>query len=313
VAETWSRRVPHFINAYGPAEATVCATLATIKGTAGKPPIGRPLSNVVVYLLDEQQQLVPVGVEGEIYIGGVGLARGYLNQPESTAERFIPNPFCTVAGGRLYRTGDRARWLTSGNIEYIGRRDGQVKMRGYRIELGEIEAILKEHVGVKSAVVALREDAPGDKRLVSYVVWAENQPGSLLTGELSHYIRKRLPYYMTPSAFVVLESLPLTPSGKIDRKALPAPSTFRPQLLVPYFAPRDGIETTIAGIWEEALGIKGVGVYDNFFELGGHSMLLVQIHAKLTEIFQDKITIVNLFEYPTIDSLVGFMTSGQTE
>src|SRR4028119_2501746 len=215
-----------FFNAYGPTESTVCATIAECSDSSESPPIGRPIANIQVYILDAQLQPVPIGIPGELYIGGAGLARGYLNQPELTAYRFILNPFTNEPGDRLYKTGDLARYLSDGNIEFLGRLDDQIKIRGFRIELGEIEAVLGQHPAVQEAVVVVREDVPGNKRLVAYVV--VNQLAAPTIPHLQQFLKQKLPEYMVPSAFVLLSALPLTPNGKIDRRALPAPDTSRP-------------------------------------------------------------------------------------
>jgi non-ribosomal peptide synthase protein (TIGR01720 family) len=239
-------------------------------------PIGRPLPNVEIYLLDEERRPVPVGVPGEIYIGGAGLARGYLGRPELTAQRFVAHPF--RPGARLYRSGDLGRYLPDGNLEFLGRLDDQVKIRGFRIELGEVEANLAAHPAVGECVVCAREDSPGDKRLVAYVVPAPG--GGAGPSELREHLRARLPHYMVPAAFVTLPALPLSANGKVDRKALPAPEGDRPALAQPYLAPRTELEEALAAIWAEVLGLDRVGVEDNFFELGGDSILSLQVVSR---------------------------------
>jgi amino acid adenylation domain-containing protein len=291
-----------FINAYGPTEGTVCATIAVCRDDGERPPIGRPMRNVEVYLLDEQMRSVPSGVAGEIYIGGVGLARGYKNRPDLTAERFIPHFFSDEPGARLYRTGDLGRWLPDGEIEYLGRTDHQVKVRGFRIEPGEIEAALLSHEAVKEALALVREEASGEKRLIAYVVAPSEQEAATVS-ELRRHIRERLPEYMVPSVFVVLDKLPLTPNGKVDRHALPEPDSARPMLEQAFVAPRSQIEQRIARVWEQVLGIERVGAHDNFFDLGGHSLQMVRVQDKLREEFAQKLSIVELFQYPTINAL----------
>ncbi|HEY0371588.1 MAG TPA: AMP-binding protein, partial [Thermoanaerobaculia bacterium] len=276
-----AKAIPHVEvhNLYGPTEAAVDVTAWPCEvGQYGQiVPIGRPVANTRIYILDADGEPVPVGVAGELFIGGVQVARGYLNRPELTAERFIANPF---AEGRLYKTGDLARWLPNGTIEYLGRNDFQVKIRGFRIELGEIEAKLAQCDGVREAVVVAREDVPGDKRLVAYVVWSAGAtlPPSALRDALS----AQLPEYMVPSAFVTLDALPLSPNGKLDRKALPAPEATA-LIAREYEAPEGEIEEQLAAIWQELLRVERVGRSDSFFELGGHSLLAVQLQTRITD------------------------------
>ncbi|PHM46881.1 Amino acid adenylation [Xenorhabdus miraniensis] len=269
------------INAYGPTEATVCATFYPCDAQDERvPPIGRPIANTHIYILDTQGQPVPLGVTGEIYIGGVGVARGYLNRPELTAERFIPNPFSAVSGARLYKTGDIGRWLPDGNIEYLGRNDFQIKLRGFRIELGEIEARLTQCPGVREAIVIAREDIPGDKRLVAYLLAQSNI--ELVPAELRQQLAQHLTEYMLPSAFVTLETFPLTPNGKLDRKALPAPEESAIATRN-YMAPEGELETILAQIWQDLLGLERIGRHDHFFELGGHSLMIVSLIERLRQ------------------------------
>ncbi|HEV2864150.1 MAG TPA: amino acid adenylation domain-containing protein [Pyrinomonadaceae bacterium] len=292
-----------FVNLYGPTENTVITTSGRVAPSAATPDaaphIGRPVDNVEVYLLDSQLRPVPAGVAGELHIGGGQLARCYLNRPALTAEKFIPNPFAREAGARLYKTGDAARFLADGNIEFLGRLDQQVKVRGFRIELGEIETILLQHPSVAEAVVLTREDVRGDARLVAYVVAREG--AELPAGELRCYLKERLPEYMVPSAFVVLDSLPLTPNGKVDRRALPEPDTAAAE--DEYVAPRTAAEEILAGIWAEVLRVEKVGVRQNFFELGGHSLLATRIVAKIQTAFQIDLPLRTLFESPTVEGL----------
>jgi aryl carrier-like protein len=245
-----------------------------------------------------------VGVPGELHIGGVQLALGYLNRPELSAERFIPDPFSKKPGARLYKTGDLARWRADGAIEYLGRLDFQVKIRGFRIELGEIEAAISAHPDVVQCVVVARRDESGDGRLVAYVQSAENM-GRLQT-EIRDALKKRLPDYMIPAVFVAVESFPLTGSGKVDRKALPDPGNLRPELATSYVAPSGDLENMLAKQWRELLKLERIGAHDNFFELGGHSLLLAQAHARLRAAGRD-LTIVDMFQHPTIRSLAEFL------
>jgi amino acid adenylation domain-containing protein len=293
-------------NLYGPTEAAVDVTWWPCeRGSARKVvPIGRPVANTQMYVLDSSLNPVPVGVPGELYIGGVQVGRGYWGRPELTAEKFIPDPF--VPGGRLYKTGDLSRWLPDGVIEYLGRNDFQVKVRGLRIELGEIEAALSEHVTVGQAVVVSREEIPGDVRLVAYLVPRADASPSV--ADLRVFLKDRLPEYMIPSAFVILPSLPLNPSGKVDRKALPAPERMRSSLATQYEAPRTEVEAMIADLWKDVLRLEKVGVHDNFFDLGGHSLLLVQVQARLERHLKRKLAVVDLFQYPSIETLSRHLT-----
>jgi len=265
------------------------------------PPIGRPIANTQMYILDQHNCPVPAGVAGELYIGGTALARGYLNRPELTAEKFIPHPFSDDTGARVYKTGDLARYLPDGNIEFLGRIDHQVKIRGFRVELGEIESVLGEHSGVKHTVVVACEDTPGDMHLVAYIVPVQGH--ALNTSDLRHYLKEKVPDYMVPAAFVILEALPLTPTGKVDRKALPPPDQRKTGTDAGIVGPRNVTEETLASIWCELLGLDSVGVYDNFFELGGHSLLSVRLLDKIEKTFGRKFPLAALFQAPTIDAL----------
>ncbi|MFN6237853.1 MAG: amino acid adenylation domain-containing protein, partial [Microcystis sp.] len=301
----------NFFNAYGPTETSVCATVEKWTDETLKVTIGRPIANTQVYILDSHLQPVPIGVPGELHIAGAGLAKGYLNRPELTQEKFIPNPFekdevipptPLNKGGnepsKLYKTGDLARYLPDGKIEYLGRIDNQVKLRGFRIELGEIEALLNQNEAVQSSCVIVREDNLGDKRLVAYVV---PQPEINLTiNEIRQFLRAKLPDYMVPTAFVLLDTFPLTPNGKIDRRALPVPDL---QSQGEYIAPRNPIEEKMAQIWAEVLKLKRVSIEDNFFELGGHSLLATQVISRLQETFEIVLPLRYLFESPTIAQL----------
>jgi natural product biosynthesis luciferase-like monooxygenase protein len=293
-------------NMYGPTETTIWSSSERISG--GEITIGRPIANTQIYLLDEQLQPVPLGVPGRLYIGGDGLARGYLRRPDLTAERFIPDPFSQTPGSRLYHTGDLARYLPEGRLLYLGRSDQQIKLRGYRIELGEIETALRQDPQIRQAVVVVREDDPGDARLVAYVVREQGntgtgEPTEDLALDLRSFLLDRLPEYMIPSAFVPLDELPLTPNGKIDRRALPRPDTQQPTSEERYVAPRSALESVIANTWAKILGVERIGVHDNFFLLGGHSLLAIKIAAQLGKTFQMQLPVRRLFEQPTVAAL----------
>lgn len=291
-----------FFNAYGPTETTVCASMLDVSDNSyTNPPIGKPIDNFQLYVLDSNARPLPVGVPGELHIAGMGLARGYLNRPDLTAEKFIPNPFSPEEGARLYKSGDLVRFLPDGNIEFLGRIDHQVKVRGFRIELGEIESVLDDHPDIRDVVAVVREDKPGDKRIVAYLI--SNGEAELTVGELRTYLRDRLPDYMIPSAFMTLDEFPLTPNGKIDKKALPAPDQSRPELESEYVAPRNEIEEKLAKICVELLTVEKVGIYDNFFELGGHSLLATQFISHIREEFDVELPLRTLFETPTVAEL----------
>ena len=291
----------HVINGYGPTEGTTftcCYTVRDEQKLHDSVPIGRPIANTQVYLLDQELRPVPIGVPGELYLGGAGLARGYLHQSALTAERFIPHPFSEEGGQRLYRTGDRVRYTAEGVIEFLGRADNQVKVRGHRVELGEIEAVLARHSAVRECIVVVRDES-GDNRLVAYIV-AESEQQPPPAEDLRHYLGEKLPDYMTPSRFVFLEALPLTPNGKVDRRALPAPDATRDDLIVTYFAPQTPTEEMLANIWSDVLGVEQVGVRDNFFDLGGHSLLATRVMSRIREAFSVEIPLRELFDQPTV-------------
>jgi aspartate racemase len=299
------------LNAYGPTETTITATAFELNRqrcenrSFQRIPIGRPLANREIYILDNYGNPVPVGVPGELHIDGVSLARGYLNRPELTAERFVPNPFSEESGARLYKTGDLARYLPDGNIEFLGRVDHQVKIRGFRIELGEIEAALDQHPAVREAVVLAREDTPGEKRLVAYVV--AEQESHPTANDLRSFLKEKLPEHMVPALFVPLDALPLMPNGKVDRRALPAPDRTRPELEKAFVAPRDDLELQLAQIWEEVLGVRPVGVRDNFFELGGHSLLAVRLFALIEKRLSRKLPLTTVFQGATVEHLASLL------
>jgi amino acid adenylation domain-containing protein len=298
-------------NLYGPTEAAVDVTYWACRRDDPRlfVPIGRPIANIQIYILDARLQPAPLGVAGELHIGGIGVARGYLNRPELTAERFIPDPFRSAPVGgpaldpavRLYKTGDLARYLPGGEIEYLGRLDHQVKIRGFRIELGEIEAVIRQSPGILETVVVAREDTPGDKRLVAYVALAK--PDSLNADELRESLRTSLPEHMIPAAFVPLAELPLTSSGKIDRRALPAPNYESAQPGQVHLEPRNQTEKSMATIWAEVLQLGKIGIHDNFFELGGHSLLAVRLFAQISRTFGKTVSMNTLFLTPTIAEL----------
>ena len=286
------------LDLYGPTETTIWSTYREVHGTDNYSCIGRPIANTQVYVLDSSKQLVPVGVPGELYIGGDGLAQGYLNRPDLTAERFVPNPFSQDPHSRLYRTGDRCRWRADGNLEYLGRIDHQVKLRGFRIELGEIESTLANHSSIAQCVVILREDRPGDKRLVAYYTASGEIHPSI--AQLREHLQASLPEYMIPSAFVRLDALPLTPSGKIDRRALPVPDMKDIDAQEHYTPPRNGMEEELVEIWQEILGIERIGIHDNFFALGGHSLLAVRLTSRVLDVFDVQLGVRQVFENPSI-------------
>ena len=288
-------------NMYGPVEATIWSTASKVESLTGPVSIGHPIANTQIYILDSHAQLVPVGVSGELHIGGSGLARGYLNRSDLTAEKFIPNPFGDEPGTRLYKTGDLARYLADGSIEFLGRIDQQVKLRGFRIELGEIEAALRQHPAIRDSVVTLRSDISGERRLVAYVIPGREQ--FPVASDLRKYLQEHLPDFMVPSSYVTLDQFPLTPNGKVDRRALPAPDSTRPDLKAAFVAPRTPTEEVLAGIWAHLLGLENVGIQDNFFDLGGHSLLATQVLSRIRAAFGVDLPLRKLFESPTVSGL----------
>ncbi|MFN7140346.1 MAG: non-ribosomal peptide synthetase, partial [Limisphaerales bacterium] len=291
------------LHVYGPTETTTFASwfeIESVPDGATTIPIGRPLSNTTFYVLDKQRQPLPVGIPGELYIGGDGLARGYFNRPELTSAKFIQSPFETDE--RLYKTGDLVRYLRDGNIEFLGRIDNQVKIRGFRIELEEIEIALEQHPVVRDAVVIVRDNRSG-KRLVAYVVAQDNPPA---VEELRHFMKQKVPDFMVPSAFVFLPALPLTPNGKVDRRALPEPQMEKSNGSESDL-PRNNLENQLAKIWERILGVKPIGIYDNFFELGGHSLMAVRLFTQIEKSMGQKLPLSTLFKAPTIEGLANVM------
>ncbi|MCA1579632.1 MAG: amino acid adenylation domain-containing protein, partial [Acidobacteria bacterium] len=312
LAEKVLREVPtcQSNNMYGPTEATTFTTYypMVVDELGSNVSIGWPISNTEVYVLDESMSPVGIGMIGELYIAGDGLARGYLRRAELTAERFVPYPFSNAGGARLYRTGDIVRYLEDGRVEFFGRADDQVKVRGYRVELGEIEAVLREHPALRAAVVEARREADGERQMVGYVVSAN---GDAVSGsQLREWLRQRLPDYMVPNVYVPLDELPLTPNGKVDRKALPDPGVARQEEEREHVAPRNAVEEVLSGIWAEVLKQEQVSVHDNFFELGGHSLLATQVISRVREAFKIELPLMKLFDQPTV---AGFATAVEVE
>jgi acyl-coenzyme A synthetase/AMP-(fatty) acid ligase len=286
------------LNFYGPTETTVWSAVYEFLFKDDPVCVGRPLANQQIYILDRNMQPLPVGVAGEVYIGGDGLSRGYRNRPELTVEKFVPDPFGNKPGARLYRTGDLARRRSDGNIEFIGRVDYQVKLRGFRIELGEIEAALGQHPSVRARAVLVQEVTPGDRRLVAYLV--PEQGHAPTTSELRRFLQAKLPDYMVPSQFVFLEAMPLNSNGKVNRRALSAPGASRPEVEGGFVAPRNPVEVAVARSWAEVLRIDKVSVYDHFFELGGHSLLAIRLMTRLRETLFVDLPLRTVFETPTL-------------
>lgn len=289
-----------FLNAYGPTEVTVYATISHITDE-NNVNIGRPLDNVKIYILDSNLQPLPVGVSGEMYIGGDGLARGYLNKPELTAKKFVPNPF---AEGKLYKTGDLAKYLSDGNIEFIGRIDDQVKIRGFRIELGEIETTLTQHPQIQEAVVLVKENQDKNKYLIAYLILKDK---GLQNETIKSFLRKKLPDYMIPSVFIFLDKFPLNSNSKIDRKALLLLKNQKP-IETTYVKPESDLEKNIVEIWQQVLKVSTIGIHDNFFDLGGNSLLMARVSSELSEQFSHNLSILELLQYPTINSLANYLS-----
>lgn len=300
---------PQLVNMYGITETTVHVTYRPLRQSdalSSASVIGRPIPDLAIYVLDSRRQPVPVGVPGELYVAGAGVALGYLNRPELTAERFVENPFDS---GVMYRTGDQVRWRADGDLDYLGRLDHQVKLRGFRIELGEIEAALQQHPAIREAVVLLRHESPAPPRLVAYLVYRTAPPSDR---DLRQWLQTKLPDYMVPAAFVALPALPLTPNGKLDRRRLPAPSSDRPALSVAFVRPQSALEQTIAGVWRSLLQLDTVGIHDSFFDLGGDSLGLMQLHHRLQVELNTQFELMDLFRYPTIAALAEFLSTADS-
>jgi aspartate racemase len=301
------------INGYGPTENTTfttCYPMTDVSALGSSVPIGRPIANTQVYILDARLQPVPIGVAGELYTGGDGLARGYLNRPELTAEKFIPDPFSEDPAARLYKIGDLARYRPDGSIEFLGRIDHQVKIRGFRIELGEVESVLSQHVSVREAVVLAIEDKPLDKLLVAYVVADRHKVDK--SSELRNFLKQRLPDYMVPQAYVFLDALPLTPNGKVDRQALSKHDFKRFARENELMAPKTATQKFIVGIWRKLLGINKIGIYDNFFDLGGHSLLATRVISHVRDTFQVELPVHCFFDAPTVAGLSEVLENYET-
>jgi acyl-coenzyme A synthetase/AMP-(fatty) acid ligase/acyl carrier protein len=293
-------------NLYGPTETTVWASAHRLR-PGERVSLGRPLANLRLHLLDDDLAEVPPGVVGELYVGGAGVAHGYLGRPALTAARFVPDPFGARPGGRLYRTGDLARWHADGTLEFAGRRDHQVKLRGHRVELGEVEVALSAHPAVAAAVAVLDEPEPGDARLVAYVVPAPDHGEPPTAAVLTGYLRRRLPAVMLPSAIVTLDALPVTPTGKVDRRRLPPPGDRHPDLDTPEVAPRTELEREVAALAARLLGLDRVGVRDDFFALGGHSLLAARLVTELRRRYEVDLAVMELFMVPTVEHLAALI------
>jgi acyl-coenzyme A synthetase/AMP-(fatty) acid ligase len=304
-------------NMYGPTETTIWSSTHAVEpsaekrdGETGTTPIGRPIANTRFYILDEALALVPTGVAGELVIGGDGVARGYLRRPELDAQRFVPDPFAEDSGARAYRTGDLARYRRDGVVEFLGRTDQQIKVRGHRIEPGEIESLLARQPSVREAVVVAREDTAGDQRLVAYLVARSGEiAAEAHETALRDALKAELPAYMVPSQFLFVDRIPRTPNQKIDRRALPAPEKTARAAAEPT-PPSSELEARLAQLWQATLGIEKVDVEDNFFDLGGHSLLAVRIHRRLGELTPKRVSLTDLFRFPTIRSLARFLADG---
>ncbi len=313
--EKYSDRSPQLVNMYGITETTAHVTYRPLSASdcngTRESGIGRPIPDLQVYILDRSLNFVPVKVPGEMYVGGAGVARGYLNRPELTAEKFIPDPFSGKPGARLYKTGDLGRYMPDGTIEFLGRIDHQEKIRGFRVEMGEIEVVLGQHAGVRESVVVAREDRYDDKRLVAYVVPYNRSED--ISRELRNFLKGQLPSYMIPAAIVMMDSIPLTTNGKVDRRALPVPDPERPDVETPYTGPCTPTEDRMAAIWSDVLDLRQVGIHDNFFDLGGHSLLATRVISLLRDTFQVEIPLRSLFEKPTVAGLAGEVDSVESD
>ncbi len=310
------------VNAYGPTEAADDITQFIVNKPFDENqrtvPIGKPLANLNIYILDEQMQLLPIGVPGEICVSGIGVGEGYWKNEEKTNLSFVPNPFPDARKklpenrrDLIYKTGDLGRWLSNGNIEFLGRIDHQMKIRGFRVELGEIETFLSQHPNVRENIVIVHQEEPGNLQLVAYVVAKTELVPSI--SELRNFLKEKLPDHMLPSTFVILDNLPIAPSGKVDRKALPKPDNLRPILETAYVLPRNEMEHTIADIWQKVLKVEKVGIQDNFFDLGGHSLNVLQVYSKLRELFKPDLAITDLFKYPTISSIARYLNQEEDD
>jgi hypothetical protein len=305
LATKLARRTKRAWNCYGPTETTIWSSTWLIDIERGAVSIGRGASNTQLYVLDATLQPVPVGIPGELFIGGDGVTRGYMGRPELTRERFVANPFTKATNGRLYRTGDLVRWSADGNLEFLERVDSQVKVQGFRIELGEIEAILTTHPAVSRCAVIARTEKEGDSQLVAYYIATGNAVG---VDELRRHLRLSLPEHMVPAAFVTLPDLPLSSSGKVDRKALAACAV--PQVEEPRLKPRDGLEQALAEIWKDVLGVDAVDARRTFFEHGGNSLKILRVQQRIRAKLEMSVAAVDLFKYPTIESLAGYLRQG---
>jgi surfactin family lipopeptide synthetase A len=305
LADQLLQKVGSLWNMYGPTETTIWSTTAKVEPGPNAVSIGQPIANTQLFILDKVLQPVPIGVAGELHIGGDGLARGYLHRLELTAEKFIPDPFSPDPEARLYKTGDLVRYLANGDIEFLGRIDHQIKVRGFRIEMGEIEAVLRQHDAVNETVVVVREDTPGNQRLVAYFV--TTQESALIAGELREFLKTKLPEYMVPSAFVMLKAMPQTPNGKVNRRALPAPDQAALAPTAKFAAPKDATESRLVQIWETVLGVRPIGVRYNFFELGGHSLVAVKLMNRVEQAFGKNLPIATLLQAPTIEQLAAIL------
>ena len=301
--------IERVFNLYGPSETTTYSTSTLVERGGRELSIGRPIANSQVYILDFHLQPTPIGIVGELYIGGDGLARGYLNRPELVAERFIPNPFSQKSDARLYKTGDLARYRPDGTIEFLGRIDYQVKIWGFRIEPGEIEEVLRQHPEVRDAVVVAREDTPGKKQLIAYTVASQRQP--LVIDQLRNYLKEKVPEHMLPSAFTLLDTLPLLPNGKLDRLGLPVPESVKHPEEETFVAPTSIAHYQLMQIWEELLNVRPIGIRDNFFQKGGHSLLAAHLVNLVEQVSGKKIALATFFAGPTIEQLAGALDSNE--
>src|SRR6185295_13391032 len=311
LASSLLERVGTLWNCYGPTETTIWSTVEEVVQIAGAVAIGRPIANTEAYVLDRRGAPVPLGAPGELVLGGAGVARGYLGRPDLTAERFVPDPF-GAPGSRMYRTGDLVRYRADGALGFLGRIDHQVKIRGFRVELGEVEAVLASHPAVRASAVVALADRREDLRLVAYVVVDAKASVPETLAELRAFLQQALPDSMLPSSFVFLAALPLTPSGKVDRRALPAPDGASLGSGAELAAPATAAEEVLAGIWRQVLGVTRVGRHDNFFDLGGHSLLLAELRQRLQERFGRELSMVEMFRHATVAAMAEHLAAGGT-